>query len=79
MNTLYYLALGTLIICAGTIIPNLLVLSVSRFLLGVFNAFQMSISSAYIKETFPAHIRKPLGAIYSSSRIFGMLLCYLIA
>ena len=39
----------------------------------------MSLAGALIKETFPSHIRQPLGAIYSTSRIMGMLYCYLIA
>ena len=50
-----------------------------RFLLGVLNGLQMSLASAYIKEVFPAYVRKPLGAVYSTSRIMGMLICYFIA
>lgn len=54
-------------------------LVLSRFLLGVLNGLQMSLASAFIKEVFPSHIRKPLGGIYSACRIFGMLTCYFIA
>jgi MFS family permease len=60
-------------------VPHLLVFVLSRFLLGLLNGLHMSLASAYIKESFPAHIRKPLGAIYSTCRIFGMLICYFIA
>lgn len=52
---------------------------VSRFILGVLNAFYVSVSASYIKETFPYALRKPFGAIYSSARILGILICYVIA
>jgi hypothetical protein len=39
----------------------------------------MSVAAAYIKETFPTSLKKPFGAIYASSRVFGILVCYTIA
>lgn len=76
---IYYISGVSLIVCGLSLVPQLLVLVLSRFLLGVLNGLQMSLASAFIKEVFPSHIRKPLGGIYSTSRIFGMLTCYFIA
>ena len=71
--------LASWLVCGLSIIPTLISLILSRFLLGVLNGLHMSLASGYIKETFPSHIRKPLGAVYSTSRIFGMLFCYLVS
>ena len=78
-KAIYFLMLASWIVCGISLIPHLLPLVTSRFLLGVLNGLHMSLASSYIKETFPSHIRKPLGAVYSTCRIFGMLLCYLFA
>lgn len=39
----------------------------------------MSLAGAFIKEIFPSTIRPQLGGVYSTSRILGMVICYLIA
>lgn len=76
---IYFLALASLVVCALSLLPHLFIFVLSRFILGILNGFHMSLASAFIKEIFPSHIRKPLGAVYSTARIMGMLTCYLIA
>ena len=70
---------ATIATCALSIVPILFTCVLSRFFLGVVNGLHMSLAGAFIKEIFPSTIRPQLGGVYSTSRIFGMLICYLIA
>jgi MFS family permease len=65
--------------CGISIIPFFEFLVLSRFFLGVLNAFYVSVASSYIKENFPFNLRKKMGAVYSAGRILGILICYLIS
>lgn len=60
-------------------IPTVYTVLIGRFLLGASTSVYLSVSVGYIKETFPAFMRKYLGAIYSCGRVLGILICYLIA
>jgi MFS transporter, SP family, arabinose:H+ symporter len=73
------MAAASIGLCLLSIIPQLFTCLLSRFLLGVLNALHMSLAGAFIKEIFPSSIRSPLGGVYSTSRIFGMLICFFFA
>ena len=74
----YWLLAATILQCGMSVIPFLEFLVLSRFLLGILNAFYVSIASSYLKENFPFNLRKKMGAIYSVGRILGILICYSI-
>lgn len=74
----YWLLAGTILECGMSIIPFFELLVLSRFFLGILNAFYVSIASGYLKENFTVGLRKKMGAIYSVGRILGILICYSI-
>lgn len=62
-----------------SILPAIEAILVSRFLLGILNAFYTSVPASYIKEVFPACLKSQFGAIYSCGRVSGILVCFTVA
>lgn len=75
----YYLTIATFVACGISVIPTFYTVLIGRFSLGSLVSLYLSVSVGYIKETFPSFIRKSLGAIYSTGRVLGIVICYMIA
>lgn len=61
-----------------TTIPNFVILVISRFILGFLSAQYMTLALNSIKDHFPEQLWKPYGAVYSSMRVLGILICYFV-
>jgi MFS family permease len=60
------------------LVPLLLTLYISRFVLGITCAFSIGVAGMYIRQTFSERLRRTFGSIYSLSKMMGTEVCYII-
>lgn len=70
--------IATLFVCSFSVLQSFPVLVFCRFCLGILSAFYLALACNLIKDHYPDHMWKPLGALFSAARIIGILICYIM-